>query len=106
MELSVLLTAIEMLKNEGIEGCEMNPASMIVFLAIAETPGLSQKELSNKLSVPLTSMSRICQGLTEGKGNRPGLKLIRSEDDAHDWRIKRYQLTKKGLNLLNQLKQL
>lgn len=81
------------------------PSQVIhAFLAAALTPGLSIRDLQDRLGMSSASASRSFSFLSDQhRLGKEGLGLIRYEGDAQNGRIKRVFLTTKGQRLVERL---
>lgn len=76
---------------------KMSLEEAYALLAVAARPGLMQKEVADELGVTPGSASRVFGRLTErGDKRGDGLKLIRTQDNANDWRQKLNYLSHVG----------
>ena len=84
---------------------EVSCTTFFIFLAIGEShEGLLQTDISRKLNIPKSTVSRNCGILSEQtqKGD-PGMGLISREPWHADQRIKLVKLTDKGRKLFNEI---
>lgn len=81
------------------------PSQVIhAFLAAAANPGLSIRELQDRLGMTSASASRCFAFLSDQhRLGKEGLDLIRYEGDSANLRIKRVFLTTKGQRLVDRL---
>lgn len=84
---------------------EVSCTTLLIFLAIGESrEGLLQTDISRKLGIPKSSVSRNC-GILDvitQKGD-PGMGLVTRSPWHADQRIKLVQLTDKGRALFDEI---
>lgn len=80
-------------------------AQQILFLlAIATSPGITQRELYQWVGSNDSVASRTISLLTDyGNRHTPGLDLVRMEEDPNDRRRKTLELTAKGRRLMDDV---
>jgi DNA-binding MarR family transcriptional regulator len=84
---------------------EVSCTTLIIFLAIAQSEeGILQSDLSDKLKISSSSVSRNCCLLgVKTQKNQNGMGLIEREAHPHDARINILKLSPKGCQLYDQL---
>lgn len=79
----------------------MNAAEMRVFLWCAIQPGITMKELSERVDIAQSETSRIVTKFSAYDGH--GYGLLRAEEDPHERRRKIVRLTPKGERLAEKM---
>jgi DNA-binding MarR family transcriptional regulator len=84
---------------------EVSCTTLIIFLAIAQSKeGILQSDLSDKLKISSSSVSRNCCLLgAKTQKNQNGMGLIIRETHPHDARINVLKLSPEGCQLYDQL---
>lgn len=103
MEPEKLRKAIKILQNQSVKGLEFTLNMCEVFLLLAETPGMCQKDILERLSISPGNIARVIASLGNGTPKKCGLKLITSRQSSYDWRSCQYFITNKGLELVTRL---
>ncbi|MFQ5445261.1 MAG: hypothetical protein ACE5EK_11685 [Nitrospinales bacterium] len=87
--------------------------TLLVFLEISKNPeGITQKLIKDKLDLHQSSVSRNLHALSEyhwlrdkeTKLKRPGMGLIKHEQDPYNDNIKIFSLSRKGLEFFKKIK--
>jgi len=107
MNLNSLSLALR-LSREAISQ-QVRASQVEMLLIIADTPGLTQKEIADRSDMTTSTVSRAVDvfsdsGRRDGKGGAAGLVEIRLDPD--DERLKLVYLTEKGQAFLYQLQNL
>ena len=80
------------------------PNGLAIFVCIAREEGLSASDLVSKLDMPKATVSRNLRMLGDTVSpQKEGLKLVRLEHDAKDYRVRRGYLTDLGRQFLADL---
>jgi len=101
--LNKLRLALEALASDERDR-HMNAAEMQVFLWSAIQPGITQKELAERVEIAQSETSRIVTLFSAYKGQ--GYGLLRSEEDPHERRRKVVCLTPKGERIADNIVEL
>ena len=107
MDLNSLSLALR-LSREAISQ-QVRASQLEMLLIIADTPGLTQREIADRSDMTTSTISRAVDvfsdsGRRDGRGGAAGLVEIRL--DPADERLKLVYLTEKGQALLYQLQNL
>ena len=80
------------------------PNGLAIFMSIAVDEGLSASDLVERLDMPKATVSRNLRMLgSRLSAQKEGLKLLRSDNDPIDFRIRRSYLTDKGKEFLEDI---
>lgn len=101
--LNKLRLALEALASDERDR-HMNAAEMHVFLWSAIQPGITQKDLAERVEIAQSETSRIVTLFSNINGN--GYGLLRSEEDPHERRRKIVHLTPKGERVVEKITEL
>ncbi|UXY92546.1 transcriptional regulator [Pseudomonas phage LUZ100] len=105
MALTALAVIEEVLKRFRDFDQEMQTAQ--TFIAVAMQPGITMKELSEKVGISQASCSRNVSALSRvHRLNKPGMDLVVAAEDPMERRRKVVKLTPKGQRLAETLTQL
>lgn len=106
MTLNALAVIEEVLKRFRDFDQEMQMQTAQTFIAVAMQPGITMKELSEKVGISQASCSRNVSALSRvHRLNKPGMDLVVAAEDPMERRRKVVKLTPKGQRLAETLKQ-
>lgn len=107
MALTALAVIEEVLKRFRDFDQEMQMQTAQTFIAVAMQPGITMKELSEKVGISQASCSRNVSALSRvHRLNKPGMDLVVVAEDPMERRRKVVKLTPKGQRLAESLTQL
>lgn len=99
--LGKLQEAIEVLRKLD---AEMPAQTAVTFLIVAQEPGISMAELTDRLKIAQSSTSRNVAYLSEWRAyKKPGHNLVEAFENPQDRRAKVVDLTSKGKKLADTL---
>lgn len=76
-----------------------------VFVTVALIPGITMREITDRLNISQSTTSRNVTALSKWhRLNKPGLDLVKAEEDPAERRRKVVNLTPKGVLLAKALK--
>lgn len=97
-----LMTALELVRKELDP--EMQVQTLSVLLTVASAPGITMKELSQRLHLAQSSCSRNVAALSKWhRLGRPGLDLLVATEDPAERRRKIVRLTTRGERFIETL---
>ncbi|KXK68010.1 MarR family transcriptional regulator [Pseudomonas monteilii] len=106
MTLNALAVIEEVLKRFRDYDQEMQMQTAQTFIAVAMQPGITMKELSEKVGISQASCSRNVSALSRiHRLNKPGMDLVVAAEDPMERRRKVVRLTAKGQRLAETLSQ-
>ncbi|HIB3356465.1 TPA: winged helix-turn-helix transcriptional regulator [Pseudomonas aeruginosa] len=106
MTLNALAVIEEVLKRFRDFDQEMQMQTAQTFIAVAMQPGITMKELSEKVGISQASCSRNVSALSRvHRLNKPGMDLVVAAEDPMERRRKVVKLTPKGQRLAETLSQ-
>lgn len=83
---------------------EMQAHTINIFVMVCMNPGITMKDLGNRLGVSQATMSRNIAALGKvHRLNRPGYDLLQAEEDPVERRRKVVNLTAKGKRVKESL---
>lgn len=83
---------------------EMQAHTINIFVMVCMNPGITMKDLGNRLGVSQATMSRNIAALGKvHRLNRPGYDLLQAEEDPVERRRKIVNLTAKGKRVKESL---
>lgn len=83
---------------------EMQAHTINIFVMVCMNPGITMKDLGNRLGVSQATMSRNIAALGKvHRLNRPGYDLLQAEEDPIERRRKVVNLTAKGKRVKESL---
>ena len=82
--------------NRTVAGTELSVSAVHAIIEIGKSGGLSSKELSERLILEKSTVSRLVKSLVDGNE----IREVRSKDDA---RMKYHHLTRRGARTLNAI---
>lgn len=107
MTLNALAVIEEVIKRFRDFDLEMQMQTAQTFIAVAMQPGITMKELSEKVGISQASCSRNVSALSRThRLNKPGMDLIVAAEDPMERRRKIVKLTPKGQRLAEALTKL
>jgi DNA-binding MarR family transcriptional regulator len=107
MALTALAVIEEVIKRFRDFDQEMQMQTAQTFIAVAMQPGITMKELSEKVGISQASCSRNVSALSRvHRLNKPGMDLVVAAEDPMERRRKVVKLTPKGQRLAESLTQL
>ncbi|MDP5253389.1 MULTISPECIES: MarR family winged helix-turn-helix transcriptional regulator [unclassified Vibrio] len=85
---------------------DSTPNGFAIFIVIAQNEGLAAGDLTVKLDMPKSTISRNLRKLGERfSPQQAGLDLIKLEHDESDYRVRRAFLTDRGRQFLSKIKE-
>ncbi len=96
MEISQLIRFIQTMREDL--GSEISSQALEVLLRVAQSEGITQKEICQPMGLSTGTMSRHMAklGYYEKAGKLMGMGLIVQHQDPLEWRSKRCYLTNRG----------
>jgi DNA-binding MarR family transcriptional regulator len=99
--LGKLQEAIQLLRELD---AEMPAQTAVTFLIVAQEPGISMAELTDRLKIAQSSTSRNVAYLSRWRAyEKPGHNLVEARENPQDRRAKVVELTSKGEKLAEAL---
>ncbi|OAN92565.1 hypothetical protein A8B84_19330 [Marinobacter sp. EhC06] len=80
--------------------------SIAVLIELARHQSLSQTELGELTRIRQSNLSRLLTHLGKGRPDQKGLGLVLSRVDEYNQRSKRFYLSKKGLSIIHDWRNL
>ena len=112
MEITNALRVLEVFRNFAKEHghLEIPITAMHLFLAIANNPKASSRDLRTIAGQDAVTISRITQVLSQGRKRganfQKGLEIVSLSPDAMDYRSNVFTITPKGQKLLEEIKKI